>query len=95
MAGPAIWLGGNYHLMHHLYPGVPNYRLPAVHRYLEKQGLFHFTKFIHQLSDRFLVLTRIWQPRMLQPTWKTWRSIHTLDIQHFPTKSLLLRTASN
>ena len=39
-----IWFGGNYHLMHHLYPGVPNYRLPMVHRYLEQQGIFEAVK---------------------------------------------------
>lgn len=35
----ALWFGGNYHLEHHLYPGVPAYRLPKVHRILREQGL--------------------------------------------------------
>lgn len=35
-----IWFGGNYHLEHHLYPGVPSYRLPAVHRHLKALGAF-------------------------------------------------------
>lgn len=30
----------NYHLEHHLYPGVPCYRLPAVHAYLRGIGAF-------------------------------------------------------
>lgn len=36
----ALFFGGNYHLEHHLYPGVPAYRLPKVHRYLKEQGVF-------------------------------------------------------
>lgn len=36
----ALWFGGNYHLEHHLYPGVPSYRLPKVHRLLEASGVF-------------------------------------------------------
>lgn len=35
----ALYFGSNHHLEHHLYPGVPGYRLPAVHRYLEEQGV--------------------------------------------------------
>jgi beta-carotene hydroxylase len=36
------WLlfGNNYHLEHHLYPGVPCYRLRAVHRLLAADGYF-------------------------------------------------------
>lgn len=30
------WNGLNYHLEHHLYPGLPGYRLPAVHKHLRK-----------------------------------------------------------
>jgi fatty acid desaturase len=29
----------NYHLEHHLYPAVPHYRLPALHRMLEDKGV--------------------------------------------------------
>ena len=32
--------GGNYHLEHHLYPGVPQWRLPRLHRYLKERGLY-------------------------------------------------------
>ena len=30
--------GGNHHLEHHLYPAVPQWRLPALHRWLVAQG---------------------------------------------------------
>lgn len=30
--------GANYHAEHHLYPNVPQWRLPALHRYLRDQG---------------------------------------------------------
>jgi fatty acid desaturase len=40
----ALWtfleLGANYHLEHHLYPGVPQWRLPELHRYLKGLGLY-------------------------------------------------------
>ena len=36
----ALFFGGNYHLEHHLYPGVPAYRLGKVHRYLKEKGVF-------------------------------------------------------
>lgn len=29
----------NYHLEHHLYPAVPHYRLPALHRLLDEKGV--------------------------------------------------------
>jgi fatty acid desaturase len=43
---PANWAGRlvlfphhvNYHLEHHLYPAVPHYHLPAVHRLLLEKG---------------------------------------------------------
>lgn len=40
LARPYTWLlfGNNYHLEHHLYPGVPCYRLAAVHHILEADG---------------------------------------------------------
>jgi fatty acid desaturase len=35
-----LFFGNNHHLEHHLYPTVPCYRLPAVHRLLESQGCY-------------------------------------------------------
>ena len=35
-----LYAGNNYHLEHHLYPGVPCYRLPAVHRLLVDVGFY-------------------------------------------------------
>lgn len=35
-----LYCGNNYHLEHHLYPGVPCYRLPSVHRLLQAQGFY-------------------------------------------------------
>jgi fatty acid desaturase len=34
----AMFFGNNYHLEHHLYPTVPCYHLPAVHRFLRNHG---------------------------------------------------------
>lgn len=38
----STWLhaGSNYHLEHHLYPGVPCWRLPQVHRQLLEHGWY-------------------------------------------------------
>jgi fatty acid desaturase len=38
-----LFFGNNFHLEHHLYPGVPCYRLPAVHRFLRERGYFQGT----------------------------------------------------
>ena len=35
----AILLGTNYHREHHLYPNVPSYKLAAVHRFHQANGL--------------------------------------------------------
>lgn len=35
-----LYAGNNYHLEHHLYPGVPCYRLPAVHCLLVDVGFY-------------------------------------------------------
>lgn len=35
-----LYFFNNYHLEYHLYPWVPCYRLPAVHRYLKGYGYF-------------------------------------------------------
>jgi fatty acid desaturase len=34
----AVYFGANYHLEHHLYPGIPCYRLHKVHRALKERG---------------------------------------------------------
>lgn len=36
----ALYFGANYHLEHHLYPGVPCYRLGRVHRILKENGTY-------------------------------------------------------
>jgi fatty acid desaturase len=35
-----LYFGNNFHLEHHLYPGVPCYRLPGVHRHLAELGVY-------------------------------------------------------
>jgi len=35
----AVMFGNNFHLEHHLYPTVPAYHLPRVHRLIQSQGL--------------------------------------------------------
>jgi fatty acid desaturase len=35
-----LLFGNNYHLEHHLYPNVPGYKLPKLHRWLESQEYF-------------------------------------------------------
>jgi fatty acid desaturase len=39
----ALFFGGNFHLEHHLYPAVPSYQLPALHKYLTSLGLLKAT----------------------------------------------------
>jgi beta-carotene hydroxylase len=36
----ALFAGNNFHLEHHLYPSIPCWRLPAVHRYLAQAGYY-------------------------------------------------------
>ncbi len=35
-----LLFGNNYHLEHHLYPKVPGYRLPLLHRMLKAEGFY-------------------------------------------------------
>jgi fatty acid desaturase len=35
-----LLFGNNYHLEHHLYPSVPSYKLPRVHRRLAAEGFY-------------------------------------------------------
>ena len=39
-----LYFGANYHLEHHLYPGVPCYRLYKVHQLLKESGVFEKVK---------------------------------------------------
>lgn len=34
----SLYTGGNFHLEHHLYPSVPVWKLPKVHRFLKQNG---------------------------------------------------------
>lgn len=36
----AVYFGSNYHLEHHLYPGVPCYRLHKIHKLLKERGIY-------------------------------------------------------
>jgi beta-carotene hydroxylase len=40
----ALFAGTNYHLEHHLYPGVPCYRLHKVHKLLRDSGIYDQVK---------------------------------------------------
>lgn len=40
----AVYFGANYHLEHHLYPGVPCYRLPKAHKLLKARGIYEQVK---------------------------------------------------
>jgi len=40
----AIYCGLNYHLEHHLYPGIPCYRLHKVHKILQESGIYSQVK---------------------------------------------------
>ena len=39
-----LYFGTNYHLEHHLYPGVPCYRLPKIHKLLKENGFYDQVK---------------------------------------------------
>ncbi len=40
----AVYFGTNYHLEHHLYPGIPCYRLHKVHKLLKESGFYKQVK---------------------------------------------------
>lgn len=46
----AVYFGANYHLEHHIYPGVPCYRLHKVHRLLKEHGRLVERRAPHQPS---------------------------------------------
>ena len=43
----------NYHLEHHLYPAVPHYHLPRLHRLLREKGVFDHGAEVRDLSATF------------------------------------------
>ena len=45
----------NYHLEHHLYPAVPHYRLPALHRLLAQKGVLAHAEVRDVMSTMHLV----------------------------------------
>jgi beta-carotene hydroxylase len=49
-----VMFGNNFHLEHHLYPTVPSYHLPRVHRLLKQEGVY----------DRYgaSLVGGVWQP---------------------------------
>jgi fatty acid desaturase len=49
----------NYHVEHHLYPAVPHYRLPALHRRLQSGGLLEGAE-VRTFSD---TMKRVFSPR--------------------------------
>jgi fatty acid desaturase len=64
---PANWLGRvllfphhvNYHLEHHLYPAVPHYHLPALHRLLRDKGVLDGA----EVRDLARTLSMVFAPR--------------------------------
>lgn len=68
--GAVNWIGRfflfphhvNYHLEHHLYPAVPHYRLPALHRALQAKGALEGAE-VRDLAD---TLKLVFAPRRLR-----------------------------
>jgi len=54
----------NYHLEHHLYPAVPHYHLPALHRALQARGVLEGAE-VRDLPD---TLQMIFAPRKPKAT---------------------------
>jgi fatty acid desaturase len=54
----------NHHLEHHLYPAVPHYHLPRLHRLLRDKGVFDGTAEVRDLGE---TLIRIFAPRRPRP----------------------------
>jgi len=53
----------NFHLEHHLYPAVPHYRLPALHRLLQSKGVLEGAE-VRDLSE---TMRRVFAPRVPRP----------------------------
>ena len=67
---PGNWLGRllfphhvNYHLEHHLYPAVPHYHLPRLHRLLAERGALQGA----EVRDIGETLSRVFAPRPPRP----------------------------
>ena len=52
----------NYHLEHHLYPAVPHYRLPALHRMLQEKGVLAGAE-VRDMVDTMRLIFAPRQPR--------------------------------
>ena len=53
----------NYHLEHHLYPAVPHYRLPALHRLLQEKGVLAGAE-VRDVADTMHI---VFAPRASRP----------------------------
>lgn len=70
LASTLLHLGSNFHLEHHLYPRVPCWRLPRLHRQLLASGWYDGRQAL--LEPRFLGALRYCQARFpYSGTWQT------------------------
>jgi fatty acid desaturase len=60
-----LFAGNNFHIEHHLYPGVPCYNLAAAHRYLRDQGAL--AQAGADVQDTFWGIYRFTTSRYLYP----------------------------
>jgi beta-carotene hydroxylase len=65
----ALMIGTNYHLEHHLYPRVPCWRLPALHRWLANTDWYRVAD---PIVERAFIAT--FSPRLLSSTQAYGRS---------------------
>ena len=61
-----LFFFNNYHLEHHLYPGVPCYRLRAVHRHLRASGVYDLVTDVAIAADHAAEL-RFAAPKYVYP----------------------------
>jgi fatty acid desaturase len=52
----------NYHLEHHLYPAVPHYHLPALHRLLQRKGALEAAE-VRDVKDTWHLIFASRRPR--------------------------------
>jgi fatty acid desaturase len=70
-------VGNSYHLEHHLYPGVPSYRLPGVHRWLWAQGFFEAGSSLARSSaDTGRAHQSLHVERTWYPNWRWLKAAH-------------------